>query len=301
MGYMKKIPPYVFPILALIVGAILIVKSVEHTSISSSNNKILVTTSFYPLYFFTKEITGDLANVVNITPSGVEPHDYEPSTSDIATIEKSNLLILNGGGLEPWGGSVKANLSNSQTKVVTTSDGLQNGSDPHIWLDPVLAKEEVSEITKGLNEVSPGNITLFGNNADGLERKLIELDGDFANGLKNCKQKNIVTSHSAFGYLAARYGFTQMSVSGLSPDEEPSAKKMSEIATFVKQNNIHYIFFEELVSPKLSETLAKETGAKTLVFNPLEGLTRDEEERGEDYFSIQRKNLENLKIALECN
>src|SRR6476660_2149343 len=98
MGYMKKIPAFVLPILELIVGAILIVKSVEHTSISSSNNKILVTTSFYPLYFFTKEITGDLANVVNITPSGVEPHDYEPSTSDIATIEKSNLLILNGGG-----------------------------------------------------------------------------------------------------------------------------------------------------------------------------------------------------------
>src|SRR4029079_923193 len=127
-----------------------------------------------PLYFFTKEIGGDLVSAINLTPAGVEPHDYEPTTSDIATIEKSALLVINGDGLEPWEGTIQQNLKDSETDIVVVSDALakdnlgedgKTNGDPHMWLDPVLAKEEVSEITKGLNKISAGNTLTFGNNA----------------------------------------------------------------------------------------------------------------------------------------
>jgi zinc transport system substrate-binding protein len=283
--------------------------SAPHGAMKTSDKKIHVTASFYPLYFFASQIGGDKASVVNITPAGAEPHDYEPSTGDLATIEKSDILIMNGGILETWGDKVKDELKNKKTTVVVAGEGLmsqqideENGKmlDPHVWLDPVLAKSEVQKIVAAFQQADPINAPYYQSNASRLEAELDRLNQEFQQGLSSCKQKNIVTSHAAFGYVASRYHLEQVALTGLSPDEEPTPQKLAEIATFAKTHQVTYIFFETLISPRLAETIAKEVGAKTLVFDPLEGLSKDDEVAGKNYLSIQRENLQNLRIALEC-
>ncbi len=134
-----------------------------------------------------------------------------------------------------------------------------------------------------------------------LNQKLDQLDKTYAEGLKTCKQKDIITSHAAFGYLATRYGLNQVAISGISPDEEPSSQQLAEVAKFAKENDVKYIFFESLVSPKLSETIAHEIGAKTLVLDPLEGISDDDIKQGKNYFTVMENNLKNLQKALQCS
>ncbi len=307
---MKKIILVIFVVVVAVLGYASVKNGVNLPSPSSSG-KLEVTTSFYPLYFFAKEIGGEFVHVTNITPSGAEPHDYEPSTSDIAQIEKSKLLILNGRGFESWGGKIKDILKDKgETGILEVTEGLailQSEdmkplvTDPHIWLDPVIAKDEANRIASVFYQVDPPRAVQYQVNLQKLQMELDQLDTEFKTSLSNCKQKSIVTSHSAFGYLAKQYGLKQISISGLSPDAEPSPKDLARVSDFVKKNNIKYIFFETLVSPRLADTIAKETGAKSLIFNPLEGLTPEEQRQGKDYFSVMRENLQNLKIALECN
>ena len=297
----------------IVLFAIIIIVALLNFGQKETNNspKTKVVTSFYPLYFFTSQIAGDKAIVSNITPAGAEPHEYEPTARDIANIEDSNLLVLNGGGLEGWSENIQKNLNKNKTKVVISGDGLatktiseegqnNNAIDPHIWLSPILAQQMVDKIESGLSLSDPSNSLYYKSNAETLKDKLSILDKEFKNGLTSCGSKNIITSHSAFAYLASTYGLNQVSIAGLSTEEEPSSKQMSEIAKFSKNNNVKYIFFESLISPKLSLTIAKEIGAQTLVLNPIEGLTEDEINSGKDYFSEMRNNLVNLKIALQC-
>ncbi len=281
------------------------------------SEKIKVVTSFYPLYFFTSQIAGDRVEIVNLTPAGAEPHEYEPTARDISMIESSNLLVLNGGGLESWSEDIKSNLNNTKTKIVIAGDGLttktmeeeeeheeeeyhHEGIDPHIWLSPILAGQMVDKIESGLALVDPNNSSYYKSNAKLIKNKLAVLDEEFKKGLVSCGSKNIITSHAAFAYLASTYELNQVSIAGLSSEEEPSPRQMAEIAKFAKNNNVKYIFFESLISPKLSETIAREIGAQTLLLNPIEGLTENEVKSGKDYFSEMRNNLLNLKIALEC-
>ncbi|MBI3337531.1 MAG: zinc ABC transporter substrate-binding protein [Candidatus Staskawiczbacteria bacterium] len=262
-------------------------------------DKIQVSASFYPLYFFARQIGGDKANVINITPAGAEPHDYEPTAKDIAQIENSKLVVLIGEGFEPWGSNIKQNLDSKNTIILTVGEE-NNTTDPHIWLNPQLAKEIVDKITNGFAQIDPENTGYYQTNADIFKNELNNLDVEYKQGLADCEEKNIITSHSAFGYLAADYGFNQVSIAGLSPDAEPSSQQLANIVNFAKENNVKYIFFESLVSPKLSDTIANEVGAKTMVLNPIEGLTNEEVSQGKSYFTEMRNNLDNLKIALKC-
>jgi zinc transport system substrate-binding protein len=298
-------------VLGVVLFAVLVIVALLSFNKKEENNssKIKVVTSFYPLYFFTSQIVGDKAVVSNITPSGAEPHEYEPTARDMATIEGSNLLILNGGGLESWGKNIRSNINADKTKIVMAGEDLttmalikeeQKVVDPHIWLSPILAQQMIDSIESGLSQVDPNNTLYYESNAKNLKEKLSVLDEEFKQGLSTCGDKNIVTSHSAFAYLAREYNLNQVSIAGLSPEEEPSSKQMADIAKFAKDNNVKYIFFESLISPKLSETIAKEIGAQTLVLNPIEGLTEEEINSGKDYFTEMRNNLANLKIALQC-
>ncbi len=273
------------------------------------NSRLQVVTSFYPLYFFTTQIVLDKAAVYNITPAGAEPHDYEPTTRDIAKIEDSQLLVLNGGKLEAWGENIQNILSKKNTTIINVGETLINQDitendnqmrDPHIWLDPVLAKKEVEIIAKNISTIDPTNSQFYSDNSKLLINKLENLNSQFKAGLNNCQKKDIITSHAAFGYLTREYNLNQITISGLSPDEEPSPKKLAEITKLAKENQINYIFFESLVSPKLANTIAQEIGAKTLVLNPIEGLTDEEIKNGKNYFTEMQNNLTNLKIALEC-
>jgi zinc transport system substrate-binding protein len=305
----KKIKLIIGLLIGIIFTGFLILFLDRFQKPSVRSNKLQVVTSFYPLYFFSQQIGGEKARVINITPAGAEPHDYEPTAQDIAQIENSKLLILNGGGLEAWGAHIKQNLDSKNIVIITIGEGLinqqvseegGNATDPHIWLSPPLAKEIVDKITKGFIQIDPENVKYYQPNADRLKNQLSNLDKEYRQGLHTCLEKNIITSHAAFGYLATAYGLNQIPIAGLSPDSEPSPRQLAGIVKFAKINKIKYIFFERLVSPKLSETIAKEIGAKTLVLNPIEGLSNDEVSQGKNYFTEMRNNLANLKLALQC-
>lgn len=305
--------------LALLIGVAIVVTGIFFVFKKTANTptvppskdeiNIQIVTSFYPLNFFASEIVQDKADVYNITPAGAEPHDYEPTTRDMVRIESADLLIVNGADFEPWAKDMPQILKNTDTVIAVTGAGLMRKSkiaedesirDPHVWLSPLLAKKQVEIILNALVKVDPKNEAFYKNNATALITKLENLDQEFKQSLSSCKKKDIITSHTAFQYLADAYGFNQMSVAGVSPDEEPSAQQLVKVAEFAKKNDVEYIFFESLVSPKLSETIAKEVGAQTLVLNPLEGLTDEEIAGGKNYFTEMKNNLTNLKIALEC-
>lgn len=299
---MKNIGIVIFGGIILIAILVLMFKPVifkNQPSKIQTNTKVQVVTSFYPMYFFTLQIAGDKADVKNITPAGVEPHDYEPTAQDIANIEKSDLLILNGGDLETWGDKIKNNLKGTKVTIITAGEKIAK-QDPHVWLSPSLAMQEVKTILYGFIKVDPNNKDFYILNTEKLLTKLANLDKNYQQGLSNCKQKDIITSHSAFWYLAQEYGLNQVTITGISPDEEPSPQKLAEIVKYAKEHNVKYVFVESLASPKLSETIAYEAGAKTLILDPIEGVSNQDLKAGKNYFTLMDSNLKNLRTALTC-
>lgn len=296
-------------VLVAIIGVALFLGQNRTSSPINSNGKIKAAASFYPVYFLAQSIGDEKAEVTNVTPAGAEPHDYEPTAIEMATIENSRIVFLNGGGLETWGNDIQKSLDPKKTAVIVAGNGLTNLqkdeegktiTDSHVWLDPKLMQKMAEAVLGGFIAADPINKDYYESNAAKLKSELVALDEEYRQGLADCAKKEIVTSHSAFGYLAARYGLKQVSVAGLSPEEEPSPQQLAQIAEFAKSNNVKYIFFETLVSPKLSETIANEIGAQTLELNPIEGLDADEAAKGGNYITEMRKNLQNLQIALEC-
>lgn len=287
-------------------ATIWLVKNRLVAPVDTSNTKMRVITSFYPLYFFAQQIGGDMVSVMNLTPAGTEPHDYEPTPKDITEIEKSKLLILNGGGLEAWGDKVTKNIDQDKTRVVVAGKDIieaaqiEEGTaniDPHIWLSPPLAIKMIEKIKLGFEQSDPTNISYYDARASALQSKIADLHQEYQKGLAACVHTTIITSHAAFGHLGAAYGLHPVSIAGLSPDSEPSPRQLGDIVQLARKSNTKYIFFESLVSPKLSETIAREVGAQTLVLNPLEGLTPDEIAQGSDYFTEMKTNLKNLEMA----
>lgn len=274
----------------------------------TSDQKLSVVASFYPIYFLTSEIGGNRAEVINLMPDGAGPHDYEPTAQDIVRIHSSRLFILSG-GVEEWGDDIKNGLNPKNTVVVSASDGLRTqtftedgvaAEDPHVWLSPLLAKKMTDNILEGYKTADPKNTEYYQANADSLKTRLEELDTEFKQGLAMCAKRDVIGSHGAFGYLGTAYNLNPISIAGLSPEAEPSLQKLTEIADFAKKNDVRVIFFESVVSPKLSQTIATEVGAKTMVLDTLERITKEDAESGEDYMTIMRQNLANLKIALIC-
>lgn len=288
------------------------------------NAKLVIITSVYPMYDFAHKIAGMHAEVTNIIPAGTEPHDWEPSPQDIAMLEKADVFIYNGAGLEHWVESVLKSVKNKKLVVIEASDGIallkghdeedhdeddddHDGEDehhhgefdPHVWLNPMNAKTQIETIGSKLALIDEANATVYLENTVKYQHILDELDRDFVAGLENLPKKEFVVAHEAFGYLAERYGLIQVGIEGLSADSEPTPARMAEIIKFVKENDVRYIFFEELVNPKIAETIAKETGAKTAVLNPVESLTNEDIKEGKDYFSVMRENLGALKEALK--
>jgi zinc transport system substrate-binding protein len=290
--------------------------------------KPLVVASFYPLYDFTRQVVGDRAEVVSLVPPGVEPHDWEPAPRDVARIERAVLFVYNGAGLDPWAERLIGNLAGSGPALVRATDGLalltvdlpghghdhkkdgeaktakqwvQNVEyDPHVWLDPVLAQAQVEAIRAGLLKADQSGAAAYEASARTFTARLAALHESFEKGLAECARREIVVSHAAFTYLARRYRLSQVPIMGLSPDAEPTPAELAKIVRFTRRHQVKYIFFETLVSGKLADTLARETGARTLVLNPIEGITSEEAAAGKDYLSLMQDNLASLRTALEC-
>ncbi len=281
----------------------------------SKDKKLEVYTSFYPLYDFAVKVGGDKVHITNLVPAGTEPHDWEPATTDILSLEKGDILIYNGVGMEHWIDQVTSSLENDSLILVEASQGLtllegeeeegesesseETASDPHVWLSIKNAKKEMETIKDAFVKADPDNAAYYEQNFNKYAADFDVLDSKFTNELSVLANKDIVVAHQAFAYLCADYGLNQIAIEGLAADSEPDAKRMAEIVDFAKSRNIKTIFFEELVSPKVAETIASEIGAKTDVLNPLEGLTQEQINAGEDYLSIMDKNLEALVNALK--
>lgn len=284
----------------------------QNEEIKDSNKKT-VYTSFYPIYDFTKKIAGDKLNVINIVPVGSEPHDYELTVNDRKKLEKSDAIIYNGAGMEEWVDDLKDAMKKSNALFVDTSEGIkvekghgedehdksdkhshEHEFDPHIWLSPVNAKKQLENIKNAIVKMDSENKDYYESNYKKYSEEFDKLDKEYKEELKPFKDKSIVVSHEAFGYICKAYGIKQLGIEGLSPESEPSPSKMSEIVDFVKKNNIKVIFFEELVSPKVAEAIAKEASVKVEMLNPLEGLSDEDIKAGKDYISVMRDNLKSI-------
>lgn len=262
--------------------------------------RLSVAATFYPLAEAARSIGGDRVEVVTLTPPGAEPHDFEPTPKDVALMSAGDVFLMNG-GIDAWGDRLIPDLKTQGVIVARMQDDLPEiARDPHVWLDPVRAELIAAIVRDALIEADPAGAESYRLGAVAYRRELADLDRAYASGLASCGSRTVFTSHDALGYLAARYGFTAVPIAGLSPDEEPSPKRLAEIATQAKAAGAKHIFFETLVSPKLAETIASEIGASALVFDPAEGISKEASSRGEDYFSIMRSNLEALKTAMLC-
>ncbi len=269
-----------------------------------------VTTSFYPLAYAVSQVGGNRVSVTNLLTSGGEAHDFEPSLREYVALGKSDLFLYNGAHLEPWVEKWEKGSFERPRYVVNMFDLLEmrgtslikqnNEIDPHFWLSPTIFIREVEIIRDTLVDIDPVNKAEYQANADGLLKKLSELDQRFRSGLAVCEKNDVIVSHEAFEYLAREYNFRAISIAGISPDEEPSPKALSTIVDLARTKGLKYVFFETAASPKLSEVIAREIGGQTLVLNPLESLTEEEILSGQDYVSVIDKNLNNLRIALEC-
>lgn len=287
----------------------------QEENADSAEGKLRVMASFYTMADFAEKIGGDRADITCMVPAGTEPHDWEPSTTDITGLERADVFIYNGAGMEHWAEDVTESLENKELLVVEASQGVElhaeeehdheghshshGGYDPHVWLDPHNAKLEMENIKNAFVQADPDNGAYYEANydkwakeAEGLDRKYREALADFAG-------RQVVTAHEAYGYLCSAYGLEQVGIDGLSPDQEPNPKRMADIIDFVRENQIRAVFFEELSGSKTAETVAAETGIRLLALSPLEGLSGEELEAGEDYFSVMEKNLEQLLLSLE--
>lgn len=266
----------------------------------AKTGRVRLVATFYPMAYFAREVGGDRVEVVTLVPTGVEPHEWEPSPRQLLSLREADVFVYNGAGLEPWVSRMVEGANNQRLVVIETSDGLELlPADPHVWLDPVLAQGQVARIMEGLIAADPQGEPVYRANREALTRRLQELDEKYRQALARSEGAKIFTSHSAFSYLARRYSLQQVPVMGLSPEEEPSPAQMAQLVRLAREEGAKYIFFESLTSPRLAETLAGEVGAETLVLNPIEGLTPDEVSRGEDYFTLMEQNLANLLKAVE--
>lgn len=309
---MKK---FLFIGLIILIGVFVIAAALKiNKKVLDNSNKIIVITTLFPLYDFAKEIGGDRVEVILLLPPGVEPHSFEPKPGDIAKINQAQLFVYTGKFMEPWTEDVLGGVDNSGLEVVNASqdiqliddvfhdeDGLIGGNDPHIWLDFANARQMVDNITEGLVRVDPQNVDLYLERAETFKKRLSNLDNDYRLSLQTCSSREIVYGgHYAFGYLAKRYGLKYTAVQGMSPDAEPSVKDLMNLVVQIKQNKISTIFYEELTSPKIAETIAKETATKMLLLNAAHNLTKEDFVKGVTFLEIMQENLSNLVIGLEC-
>lgn len=283
-----------------------------------------VVTTFYPMYDFTRNVVGDDANISMLIDANTEPHDYEPSAKDIAKIQDADVFVYNSDEMETWVKAVLKNIDTKKVKVIEAShgidlldgaeehedhdhegeedhdhDGHSHAHDPHVWLDPVLAQQEVKTIRDGLIEKDEANKEKYQKNADSYLDKLEKLDHAFETGLKDAKNRSFVTQHTAFAYLSKRYNLTQKAIAGLSPDQEPTPAELARIEDYVKENQVKVIFTEDLASTKIAETISSATGASLEVLSPIEGISEKDQKAGLDYIGVMEKNLQALQLVIK--
>lgn len=281
-------------------------RSPDNNAQGTASGKLKVMASIYPVCDFAVKAGGDKVTVTDMVPAGTEPHDWEPGTGDIIGLEKADVFVYSGAGMEHWAEDVLKSLDNKSLVVAEASEGItlreghgEESYDPHVWLDPMNAKKEMENIKNAFVKADPENKDYYENNYKAYGEKFDALNQSYKDALSPFSGKTIVVSHEAFAYLCKAYGLTQMGIEGLTPDSEPDPAQMAKIIDFIKKNKVETIFFEALGTSKVIDVISKETGARAAALNPIEGLSDEEIKAGDDYFSIMEANLEALKRALE--
>jgi zinc transport system substrate-binding protein len=287
--------------LALALAAALIVAGCQG---APAPGKAVVVATIYPLWDLARQVAGDRAEVVSLVPPGVEPHDWEPSARDVTVGQRATVFIHSGTGLDASATRLLAGLRGG-TRVIDASIGLDllrqgAGVDPHVWLDPTLARTQVQTIANGLAQADPAGGPVYLENAAAFVARLDALDQAFTAGLRDCARRELVTSHAAFAYLARRYSLTQVPIMGVAPEAEPSPADLAAIVQTARRLKVTHVFFEPLVSPRLAQTLAREIGATALPLDPIEGASREQAAAGTGYVELMQANLANLRVGLGC-
>ena len=309
---MKFKQVFVLFIVIILVGSFF--ACTKRTQESSRMKKLKVITTLFPLYDMAKNIGADKADVSLLLPPGVEAHSFEPKPSDIVKINEADVFVYTGKFMEPWAEDVIKGAANKNLIVVDASRGTKmipgvfhdadepaGSLDPHIWLDFDNAKIMVKNILQAFQLKDGANKDFYEQKAENYSNKLTELDTLYSTTLAACKDKTIVYGgHYAFGYLAKRYGLKYLAAQGVSPDSEPTANDLIKLVEQIKKDKIRYVFYEELTSPKIAETIAGETKTKMLLLNAAHNLSRDQFEQGISFFDILKKDLENMRVGLEC-
>ena len=287
--------------------------------------RLKVVTTLFPLYDFAKQVGGERSDVSLLLPPGVEPHSFEPKPGDVLKLESADLFIYTGRQMEPWAETILKSVNAERLVVVDASAGILPGEekgpyildrrapgvgedqhyradiDPHVWLDLANARKMVDTILRGFVMKDLAHKEYYTRNAEGYKEKLAQLDARYQRMLATCKKHVIIHGgHFAFNYLAKRYHLVYMSAYSGSPDAEPTARRLIELKEQLKKYDVHYIYYEELITPRVAEIIANETGARMLKLNGAHNVTREEMARGITFLEIMEQNLKDLKVGLEC-
>ncbi|HEX7126343.1 MAG TPA: zinc ABC transporter substrate-binding protein [Thermodesulfobacteriota bacterium] len=299
------------PLAALAAAAVLAVGA--GGAVAAESGRVTVVATVYPLAEWAARVGGNRVAVANLIPAGSDPHDFEPTPADLRRLREADVVLTLGPGFQPAIDRALRTRTPGQVRLVATEGlalrapaegGDDHGDDlpgdPHVWLDPVLAKQIVGRIADTLGAADPAGAAAYAANARAYQAQLDDLDARYARTLASCAHRDLVTSHAAFGYLAARYGLHQVPIQGLSPEAEPTPRRLAELVAFVKRRGIRYVFTETVVNPRAAETLARESGAGTLVLHTLETLSQAEVAQGKTYLGVMAENLRALATGLEC-
>ncbi|RSS62860.1 zinc ABC transporter substrate-binding protein [Streptomyces sp. WAC07061] len=322
MNVRRLIPPTALAAAVALGATALTACSSAAGAAGAEDGKLHVTASFYPLQFLAEQIGGDHVKVDTLTKPGVEPHDLEITPKQTGRLSESDVVLY----LKSLQPAVDKAIAQSGVKNIVDAATLtqlevhgtsgeedhdhaaeghdhdhghshgEAAEDPHVWLDPVKYAEIAKGFGAALEKADPGHAADYRKNTGELVAKLGALDTEFKDGLKNTASRTFITTHSAFGYLAERYGLDQEGISGVDPESEPSPARMKELQAVAKKDNVTTVFFETLASDKTAKTLARDTGLQTDVLDPLEGIT--DTSQGTDYLEVMRSNLKNLQKAL---
>ena len=268
---------------------------------SNFTEPLNIVASFYPIFEFVKQVGGDKVTITSLIPVGVEPHDFEPTIQQIQNGESADIVFFNGLGFES---SWISRINNDN--IVDTSSGVNitmtgNTVDPHIWLDPILVKNQVKNIEEALIKLDPANKEYYEKSANNFSRELDSLDSFIRSILQTCDKKDFIAFHDAFSYFANRYGLKQHSIQGASPEGVVLPQKMQEMIILAKDLGINIIYSEELVDPRFAEVIAQELpNGRVLTLSPIEGIESEEQAAGIGYLDKMRENIDNLKIGLQC-
>jgi zinc transport system substrate-binding protein len=282
--------------------------------------KLQVVTTLFPLYDFARVVGGDRVEVRLLLPPGVEPHNFEPRPEDVVRLTRADLFVYTNRYMEPWAAQMLKGVENKGLMVVDASDGVvfiavadeehgeeehghhhEGGMDPHVWMSIPNAEKMVENIRDGLARKDPAGSDYYRKNAADYRARLEDLDRRFREGLSGCGQRLFLHGgHYAFGYLAKQYGLSYVSAYAVSANAEPTPRKLMALVDLMKKNALHAIFYEELLSPRVAETIARETGATLLKLHGVHNVTREELAAGAGYLSLMEENLKNLRIGLQC-